>query len=393
MRTALALLVALAAARPGAAQRSDSPLSNATWTDVAYPKVFYTLRDGLTVGGYYALISPLGYADYERPPAYRASFSVNGQASTSGSREIALEARLPDLFRGWRLVGTFSAQRRARENYYGIGDTTAFVAGNVTDAQPHYYQSLNVRYAARAELQRHVIGPVRVLAGLHAERWRIDTLPGPGQLPLDLAAGADPTIARPTNDLSARFGIVVDARDSETAPRRGGLIEAIYSAADTSVAGDVSYTRATVSAAGYVPIGPQVVVAARVAGERMGGTPRLGSFYRIEASDRPYEGVGGSATHRGLEEHRLLGRHKLIANLDVRYDAYAVPTLVRATVVAFFDAGRVFEPEPFKLTTVGMQVGGGGGLVLQFGRAGILGTTLGVGPDGLVLLAHTRWTF
>ncbi len=394
MRLALFLLATLAAARTTWAQQSEPPFSGATWTDVAYPKLFYTLRDGFTAGGYYALISPLGFADYDRPPAYRASFSINGQASTSGSREVTLEARLPDLWRGWRLVGTLGAQRRARENYYGIGNQTPFDAANVTDAQPHYYQSLNLRFTARSEIQRQVIGPLRLLAGLHAERWRIDTLPGPSVLRADLAdPQADPTIARPTTDVSLRAGVVVDARDNESAPRRGALIEAIYSVADTAIAGDLSYTRATVSAAGYLPIGRQVVVAARVAGERMGGTPRLGSYYRIEASDRPYEGVGGPASNRALEEHRLLGRNKLFANLDIRYDAYAVPTLVRTTVVAFLDAGRVFEPEPFKLTTAGMKVGGGAGLVLQFGRAGILGTTLGVGPDGLVLLAHTRWTY
>ncbi len=393
MRSALCLVLVLVGTRAVSAQVSESPLSRATWTDVMYPKLFYTLRDGLTVGGYYALISPLGYADYDRPPAYRASFSLNGQASTSGSREIALEARLPDLFPGWRLVGSLSAQRRARENYYGIGNQTPFDGANITDAQPHYYQSLNLRLTARGEIQRQVLGPLRVLAGFHAERWRIDTLPGPGVLRADLAAGADPTIAHPTNDISARAGLVIDARDNESAPRKGALIEAIYSAADSSIAGDLKYTRTTVSAAGYLPIGPQVVVAARVAGESMGGTPRLGSYYRIEASDRPYEGVGGPASNRALEEHRLLGRNKLFANLDIRYDAYAVPTLVRTTVVAFLDAGRVFQPDPFRLTTQGLQVGGGAGLFLQFGRAGILGTTLGLGPDGLTLLAHTRWTY
>ena len=391
LRYPLCLILALAGARTARAQ--EEPLSRPTWMDVMYPKAFYTVRDGLTVGGYYAIISPLGYADYMRPPAYRASFSINGQASTSGSREILAEARLPDLFPGWRLVATLSAQRRARENYYGIGDTTSFNDANITDAQPHYYQSLNVRYSARTEIQRRVVGPLRLLAGFHVERWRIDTLPGPGVLRRDLAAAADPTIARPTNDISARAGIVIDARDNEVAPRRGALIEAIYSVADSSVLGDLSYTRTTVSAAGYVTIIPQLVVAARVAGESMGGTPRLGSFYRIEASDRPYEGVGGPASDRTLEEHRLLGRNKLIANLDLRYDAYAVPTLARVTVVAFLDAGRVFEPEPFKLTTKGMQVGAGGGLFLQFGRAGILGGTVGVGPDGLTFLAHTRWTY
>jgi len=387
--------VALAAVRLGMAQESpqEPPLRQYTWTDVAYPKLFYTLRDGLTVGGYYAYLSPLGFADWDRPPAYRASFAINGQASTSGSREIALEARLPDLFRGWRLAGTLTAQRRARENYYGIGNRVTVDAANVTDSQPHYYQSLNVRYAARGEIQRRIAGPLRVLAGFHAERWRIDTLPGPGQLRSDLAAAPDLATARPTSDLSARAGLVVDLRDSEPAPRRGALIEAIYSAADSSVAGELSYTRLSVSAAGYVPIGPQLLVAGRLVGERMGGTPRLGSFYRIEASDRPYEGLGGPASHRALEEHRFLGRHKLFANLDVRYDVYAVPTLVRTTVVAFLDAGRVFEPEAFKFTTKGLHVGGGGGLLLQVGRAGILGTTVGVGPDGLVLQAHTRWTY
>ena len=395
MKLAWCLAVALAAARAAPAQEppEESPFRSHTWTDVVYPKIFYTLRDGLTVGGYYAYLSPLGFADWDRPPAYRASFSLSGQASTSGSREITLEARLPDLFRGWRLVGTFSAQRRARENYYGIGNQVTVDAANVTDAQPHYYRSLNVRYGARGEIQRQIVGPLRVLAGFHAERWRIDTLPGPGQLKADLAAAADPTIARPTADVSARAGVVLDLRDSEPTPRRGALIEAIYSVADTSVAGDLSYTRTTVSAAGYVPIGTQLVVAGRVVGERMGGTPRLGSYYRIEAGDRPYEGVGGPASHRALVDHRLLGRDKLLANLDLRYDAYAVPTLVRATVVAFLDAGRVFEPQPFKLTTDGLHVGGGAGLFLQFGRAGILGATVGAGPDGLVLQVHTRWTY
>ena len=390
------LALALVSPGVGLAQEpppQESPFRSYTWTNVAYPKVFYTGRDGLTVGAYYAYLSPLGYADWDRPPAYRASFSVSGQASTSGSREILLEARLPDLFRGWRLVGTLGAQRRARENYYGIGNLVSVDGANVTDAQPHYYQSLNLRYTARGEIQRQIVGPVRILDGIHAERWRIDTLPGPGRLRQDLAAAADPTIGRATTEVSARAGVVLDLRDSEPTPRRGALIEAIYSVADSSTAGDLDYTRVTVSAAGYLPIGPQLVVAARAVGERTGGTPRLGSYYRIEASDRPYGGVGGPASHRALEEHRLLGRHKLLANLDVRFDAYAIPTLVRTTVVAFLDAGRVFEPEPFRLTTEDLHVGGGLGLFLLVGRAGVLGTTVGAGPDGLVLQAHTRWTY
>jgi outer membrane protein assembly factor BamA len=394
MARAMIGVVALAGiSRPALAQRPSASLSQPGWNHVAYPKAFYTARDGFTAGAYYAWISALSYADYDSPPAYRGAISLNGQLSTSGSREIMLDARLPSYFPGWRLVGTLAAERLARESYYGIGDTTTYDAANVTDQQPHYYQSLNVRYVARGEIQRRVVSGLRVLAGLNAERWRIDTLPGPGRLRQDLAAGIASTIARPTNDVSARVGLVFDLRNSETAPHSGVLIEAIHSVADASVAGDLSYTRTTVSAAGYVPVGPQLVVAARVAGEGMGGTPGIGSLYWMEASDRPYGAVGGPLSNRALDDHRLLGRNKLLANFDLRYDAYAIPTLVRVTVVGFVDAGRVFEPEPFRLTTHGMSVGGGGGLLVQLGRAGILGGTAGVGPDGLVLQAHTRWTF
>lgn len=389
----LALAALLGASRAALAQAPDVERPIISWLDVAYPKLFYTIQDGLTAGGYFAFISPFGFAHYDRPPAYRASFAVNGQVSTSGSREILLEARLPGWFDGWRLVGTLAAQRRARENYYGIGNRTVIENGKVNDQQPHYYQSLNVRLLARAEVQRRIAGRLRVLAGFHAERWRIDTLPGPGQLKSDLALAADPTIGKATNEVALRAGLVFDSRDNEVAPRQGALIETLYADARGGWGSDVTYTRTTVSAAGYLPIGPQVVIAARVVGEGMGGTPRLGSFYRIEASDRFYEGLGGPASHRALEEHRLLGRNKLFANLDLRYDAYAIPTLARLTLAGFLDAGRVFEPEPFRLTTAGLKLGGGGGLFAQIGRAGILGSTLGVGPDGVVWQVHTKWTY
>lgn len=393
MRVALGALALLSLARSAPAQTPDQPALGPVWTDVAYPKLFWTPRHGLTVGGYYALIAPLGFADFDRPPAYRSALTVNGQISTSGSRELLLEARMPDLFRGWRLVATLNGQRRTRENYFGIGNDAVYDDGNVTEAQPHFYRSLNVRLMARGEVQRQVIGPLRVLAGVHAERWRIDTLPGPGQLRLDLAAGRDPTITRPTNEVAFRAGLVFDARDSEPAPRRGMLIEVIHAVADPDIAGDLDYQRTTVNVAGYLPVLPQLVIAARVAGERMTGTPRLGSYYVMEASDRPLHALGGSASHRALYRNRFLGPGKLFANFDVRYDVFAVPTLARLTLVGFLDAGRVFDTDAFELTTRDMNVGGGLGLFMQFGRAGILGTTVGKGPDGITVQAHTRWSY
>jgi hypothetical protein len=62
-------------------------------------------------------------------------------------------------------------------------------------------------------------------------------------------------------------------------------------------------------------------------------------------------------------------------------------------VLGFFDAGRVFQADDFRLTTDDLKVGGGSGIFVQVGRAGLAGVTLGVGPDGAIPEFHTRWTF
>ena len=176
-------------------------------------------------------------------------------------------------------------------------------------------------------------------------------------------------------------------------PSRGLLLEAILSAADSGVLGDISYTKATLSASGYLPIATGLVVAARVLGESMSGSPRIGSYYRIEASDRPFRGIGGPDSHRAIPQRRLLDSDKLLANLDLRYDVFAFPTLFRATAVGFVDAARVFPAGEFKLEASDLAVGGGVGIMVQFFRTGILGTTAGLGPDGLVWGFHTWWPF
>ncbi|MBI3983113.1 MAG: BamA/TamA family outer membrane protein [Gemmatimonadetes bacterium] len=387
-------LLALAAASAWAQDTTSVDIApGATWTDVAYPKVFYTGREGLVAGGYVAVISPLSFSDFDRPESYRASLSASGEVSTRGSRDLVLEARLPHFAPGWRFALTVNAKRRAHENYFGIGNASVFDQANETAAQPDFYRARITRYLARGEVQRHLAGHVRLLAGLHAERWRLDTLAGVTQLARDRTAGLDPAISRAVGDVSGRVGLVFDARDNEAAPRRGGLVEVIVGRADSRVAGDVTYTRAVMSASGYVPLGQRLVIAGRFLGQRMWGTPPLGTYFTVDTSDRPFTGLGGGESHRGLPENRLLGPDKLLVNLDARYDVFAVPTLARVTLVGFLDAGRVFMAEQFTLTTQALKVGGGAGTVMQFGRAGILGLTLGTGPDGVVAQALTRWTY
>ncbi len=394
MRRAGSIVFALAAmASPGQAQIPDLPTLGPGWTDIAYPKVFYTPRDGFIFGLYYAQIRQLSYEDFFAPQPFRGNLSLDAHITTSGSKGVTLSARFPKMVDGWRFGLTLEAVRRARENYFGIGNDAEYDAANVTDAQPHFYRSDNRRLTARGEIQRRIVGGLRLLAGFHAEQWRIDTLPGASRLALDRAGAIDPTIGRSTGDVAARIGLVFDTRNDEVAPRRGVRVEAIVGAADSTVAGDVSYTRTTASAAGYLPVGTRLVVAGRVLGQTMSGAPPLGSFYLIEASDQPVFGLGGAQSHRALFRRRLLDADKLLASLDVRYDLAGVPTLFAVTLLGFLDAGRVFPAKELSLTTEDLQVGGGLGLFLKLFRSGILGGTVGIGPDGVTVHGHTAWTY
>jgi hypothetical protein len=386
------VLAAAAWARPpaAAAQLPHLMPADSPWLDVNYPKVFWTPREGFTAGAYLAFVRALTFEDAYRPPPYAAAVSLDGQLSTSGSRYLTLDARFPYLLPGWRLALSLSGARRARDNYFGIGNASIFDGDLVTATQRRYYQARDTRWTARGELQRHLVGGLRLLGGFSAERWTIAPPDGPSVLAADAAGGVDPSIGVATSDITLRGGLVFDTRDDEAAANRGVLLEAIHA---TTVGGDLDYTRTTASAAGYLPVGESVVIAARAMAQGMGGTPRLGSLYLVEASDRPYRGLGGGLSHRALAVNRFIGRHKLLFNLDVRYHVVNLPRTARATLLGFVDAGRVFEGEPLTFTTTGLKWGGGLGLYLQIARSGILGTTLGRGPDGFVMDVATRWTY
>lgn len=378
---------------PVEAQLPDLPGLGPGWTDVFYPKLLYTPRDGFLFGLYYAQMRQLGYDDYDAPPPYAGKLSLDGYLTTSGSKSLIVEMRLPKLVDGWRFIAALEGTRRAREGYYGFGNDATVDDANVTEANPYFYQSDNRRYIARAEVQRRLIGPLRLLAGVHLERWSIDTLAGASRLAQDFAGGSVRGIEAATGEVTGRLGLVFDTRDDEVVPRRGVRIDAIVGRADSSFIGDVTFTRWTGSAAGYLPIGERLVLAARLMGQGMTGSPPLGSVYLIDVGDGPYYGLGGAESHRALHRRRLLGADKLLANIDVRYELFGVPTIASLTVVGFLDAGRVFAPEAFELTTADLHVGGGAGLVAKFFRAGVLGLTAAVGPDGVVVHGLTAWTF
>ena len=383
------MLLALAAG-PAAAQLPSIFPAGSAWKDLFYPKAFWTPREGFTFGGYYGVALPTRYADRSAAP-YRVATALNGQVSTSGSRSLALDAWAPALADGWRFRLTLALKHWMREPYFGLGNATAPDSGDIGGSDL-YYRVERVRNYARGDIQRRILGPVRLLVGFHWEHWFLDTLATRSALGAELAAGGLDRIGVGTSDVSARIGLVLDTRDREAATQQGILVEAIHTRADADVMGDVTYSRTSLSARGFLRLGERWGLAGRVAGQSMGGTPPLGSRFMIEESDREYSGLGGPETHRGLFWNRFVDADVLLGNAEVRYAL--IPYLFRTVAVAFVDVGRVFGPGEFAFTTDDLKVGGGAGLLIHFGsETAVLGFTTAVGPDGFNFLAHYRWPF
>ena len=55
--------------------------------------------------------------------------------------------------------------------------------------------------------------------------------------------------------------------------------------------------------------------------------------------------LGGEYSHRALDYGRLTGRGTLFGNFEVRHDLLSLGDLGGVTLLAFLDAGRVFEQE------------------------------------------------
>lgn len=378
MRALLAATLAVALAPPPlAAQRF--------WRTTLYPYVFYSTVDGFWGGAHFGIYSPIGFA--ERPEPNLAAVNFDAGASTQGSYAAVADFQAPAWWDGWRVGITLTATRANRLGYYGLGNGTVYDADSVTAARPYFYRVSRTNQSARLTVQRRLAGPLRVLAGATVDRTNFRELPGESLFRRDHAAGVVDSGTVPYGDAVARVGLVLDTRDHEIDPHGGVFVEALYSASR-------DYTRATVGARAYLRPLERLVLAARAAGERMGGTPPLAAQVVMESSERPFVAVGGYRSLRGYYDARFAGHGKLLGGVEARYALLWAPTVLELKLVAFYDVGRVFGPgERFRVTTNDLHSGGGGEIALRLLRNSLIVLGAGFGGEGGQLLFGTNWSY
>jgi outer membrane protein assembly factor BamA len=325
-------------------------------------------------------------ADYEARSTYTAAFNADAGIAPKGSRFVSVQFKAPGLVDGWRLAVQGAMERQVRYGYFGLGNATVYDKDAVTDDDPFLYRMRRTRYRASAEVTRRIRGPFQVAVLAEYEHVRFTSLPGVSVFATDFPPGE-----LKQDDAAARVALIYDTRDNEYNTHQGLLLEA-GTQVGTGGATD-GYTRQYVILRGYLPVREGTVVAARLAGSGMGGTSSLDARFTLPGWEHAVPVLGGEYSHRGLDYGRLTGRGTLFGNLEVRHDLLPFGDLGAITLLAFLDAGRVFEQEDFRLTTEDMKVGGGGGVAIRVLRSSIFAFNFAGGPDGFNFSVGSGWMF
>ena len=238
-------------------------------------------------------------ADYEARSTYTAAFNADAGIAPKGSRFVSVQFKAPGLVDGWRLAVQGAMERQVRYGYFGIGNNTVYDKDLIGDDDPFLYRMRRTRYRVSAEVTRRIRGPLHVAVLTEYEHARFTSLPGPSVFATDFPSGE-----LKEDDVTGRLALVYDTRDNEYNTHQGLLLEA-----GTQVgSGSDGYTRQYVILRGYLPVREGTVVAARIAGSGMGGTPPLDARFTLPGWEHPVPVLGGEYSHRGLDYGRLTGR-------------------------------------------------------------------------------------
>jgi outer membrane protein assembly factor BamA len=323
-------------------------------------------------------------AEYEAPTTYTAAVNADAGIAPRGSRYIAGSFKAPGLWDGWRVGALVLARRDSRYGYYGLGNDTEFNPDAVGNDVPFLYRMRRTRYRGAVEVTRRLHGPLQAAFLLDYTHAHFTSLPGPSRFVDDFPSGE-----LRQDDVSGRLALVYDTRDNEYNTHQGLLLEA-----GTQVgSGGDGYTRQYAILRGYLTVREGTVLAARIAGSGMGGTPSLDARFALPGWEREVPVLGGEYSHRALDYGRLTGRGTLFGNFEIRHDLLPFGDLGAITLVAFLDAGRVFEGEDFSLTTEHMKVGGGGAIALRILRSSLFLFNYARGPDGGNFSVGSGWMF
>jgi hypothetical protein len=317
-------------------------------------------------------------ANYDDRVTHNVAFNFRGAYSPwAGSWLASVGLSAPRLGKDWRLAGELQAGRAARFGYYGLG--------NVTDRSGADGNRVSRNlYALTADLTGNIAGPLGVSVQVQGARAEFRARDSTSAFEDDFGESLGQW------ETSVRLALVLDLRDKEYDTRSGFAAE--FGVQQGYGAGD-DWQRWHGVARGWLPVTKSTVVAARVFGADISGVPTLYARQVMPAWEQPFSVLGGEDSHRAVAFGRFTGTGVLGTNLEVRQMLFGRKDLGGVGIVAYADAGRVFEGEALRFTTDDWTLGGGGGIVLKALRGNVFLFTVGFTEAESHVGFRTGWMF
>jgi len=368
LRRFLPLVTLLLAATPLAAQNR--------WLSNYYPYIASSPNTFPLLGARYDYRRD---AEWDDPWLSDGSLAATLAFGFNGSQMATVVFRAPGLRDNWRFFGEAYGVKDSRMGYYGIGNDTPYDE-SIAENNSLYYLVRRGRLGGRAEVTRRIAGHLEAAVGGGLVATQFTALPAPTLFGMQVGDTVN------EQDYTGSLRLVYDTRDREYNPNKGALLQ---------VGGLVgnAYTRFVGDFRGFAHPWFSTVVAGRITAVSSGGTPPLGAAYELLLWEESRFQYGGQETNRGLAGGRFIDADQLSASLEVRQTIIDVGDFGGVGVIGFLDVGRVFPQGGLSLTTDGMSVGWGGGLLFRALKAGIMTLNFAGGPDGYVFSASTGWSF
>ena len=297
----------------------------------------------------------------------------------NGSQMATLVFRAPGLWKDWRLFAEGYGIKDSRLGYFGVGNDSPYDAA-IEDGNSNYYRVRRGRIGGRVEVTRRITGHLEAAVAAGIVGTEFTALPAPTLFGAEVGSELDET------DYTGSLRLVYDTRNREYNPATGALLQA------GALVGN-AYGRYYGDFRGFVSPFYSTVVAGRLTAVTTAGSPPLSADYELQLWEESRWQYGGQETNRGLAGGRLIDADQLSASLEVRQTILDVGDFGAAGLIAFLDVGRVFPEGELSLTTDGMVLTGGGGLMFRALKAGIMTLNFAGGPDGFVFSATTGWSF
>ncbi|MGB7211026.1 MAG: hypothetical protein WBC97_00190 [Gemmatimonadales bacterium] len=371
-------MITMLALLPSQLQAQD----DGPWRDSYYPVVSYSRNDGWGIGLQYNWTKR---APWDATFPHKGQFGLRASISTHGSYTFLTTFAAPGLSPDWRFMAQAGTVRDARFQFFGLGDTTTWDQALETGADQLYYRTDRRRILGNAEVSRRLHGRLWLAGAVAYQHTTFEAPSGNSVFRNDF--GQELT----GNDATGRLSLVFDSRDNEYDTRRGTLLETSALAGS----GGSGYRRFTTVLRGWKAFGDYATwwIDGRILASTTAGAVPLDAQFIIPTWENSIRSYGGVETNRGLIDQRYTGPDVLAVNFNVNRDLVNVGLYGALSVQAFVDAGRVFDVGGFQLTTNGMQVGGGGGVVLRIGKTSIYTVNFAGGPNGFVFTLGDGWMF